>query len=93
MTAAAHMPARQKFMPPVRIWGWRQIAEHFGCSVPTFKLRYPRLVQLGMPHFDEAISGFDSKAIEAWLDRRAALDSNVGIEAEMLEAARGKDHA
>lgn len=77
--------------PKARIWNWTQTASYLGRSLAAFKDRYPRLLQLGLPAFDDDLGGFDSDAVKAWLDRRSKLETNSAIEAEMLEAARGEN--
>lgn len=76
-------------IPDARIWQSEHIAARFGRSVAWFYTHRKRLEQLGFPQRDRDLGGWDSRAVEAWLDRRAGVDSNTSIEVEMLEAARG----
>lgn len=76
-------------IPNARIWNAAQVAAVFGRSANWLYAHRNRLEQLGFPSRDRELGGWHSRAIEAWLDRRAGVESNASIEAEMLEAARG----
>lgn len=77
-------------MPDSRIWSHVQVAARLGRGSQWLYDNLPRLKQIGFPLKDRDLGGYDSHAVEAWLDRRAGIDANMGVEAEMLEAARGK---
>lgn len=91
------MPRSLKQIPDARIWSPEECAARLNKSVPWFYHHKRRLEQLGMPKKDGTLGGWDSKAFEAWLDRRAGLMSNIHgspmvdshIESQMLEAIRG----
>jgi predicted DNA-binding transcriptional regulator AlpA len=76
-------------LPRPRVWGAREIAARLNRSVAWFYEHKARLKQLGFPSRDEVIGGWDSYAVEAWLDRRAGTVNTANIEDQMLEAIRG----
>jgi predicted DNA-binding transcriptional regulator AlpA len=80
-------------LPDPRIWSPDQVASRLGRSPGWLYERMPRLKQLGFPRKDEVLGGWDSKAVENWLDRRAGLETNANIEDQMLEAIHGENHA
>jgi hypothetical protein len=76
-------------LPVPRIWGARQVAARLNRSVEWFYSHLPRLKQLGFPSKDNILGGYDSIAVDAWMDRRAGLKNVSNIEDQMLEAIRG----
>lgn len=66
--------AKKPYSPAPRIRNKIQIAARLGWSESTFDSRREQLEALGFPPRDELLSGWDTDAIEAWLDRRAGLD-------------------
>lgn len=47
-----------------------------GMCRATFDKREPSLIEQGFPAFDTTLGGYDKKAINLWLDKRANLISN-----------------
>jgi len=62
------------FTPQPRFWNDWQLACRLGCAVNTMKKRIAELD--GFPQKDKHF-GWDSVAIEAWLDRRAGLIADI----------------
>lgn len=79
--------------PEPRFGNARLVAAKFGRRYSWFYANRARLEQLGFPKRDNAIGLWDLKAIEAWLDKRAGIDSTSGIEFQMLEAIHGDNNA
>jgi len=67
------------FSPDPRLWTSEQVAIRLNRSVPWFYEHLPRLKQLGFPRKDEELGGWDSKAIECWIDKRSCLDSTLRV--------------
>lgn len=87
------MTPQKQHIPDARIWGYEECSARLNRSVAWFYNHKRRLEQLGMPKKDAALGGWDSKAFEAWIDRRSGFDgsANSDIETQMLGAARGKN--
>jgi hypothetical protein len=51
-----------------------QVAALLGRGEEWFRLKRPKLEAAGFPHFDTLLGGWDSAAIDVWLDRRAGLE-------------------
>jgi predicted DNA-binding transcriptional regulator AlpA len=80
---------RKEFLPDPRLWTPEQVAMRLNRSVPWLYEHMPRLRQLGFPDKDAELGGWDSKAIETWIDRRSRIDTGSNVEQQMLEAIRG----
>ena len=81
--------AKPDFIPDPRTWADYQLAARFNWSEGTFKKRRPELEAMGFPKFDEELGGTDSKAAEAWWDRRSGLTSQAADnDTEWMEALK-----
>jgi len=49
------------------------VAKRLGMCVATFDKRLSDLQMQGFPLYDTLLGGYDMKAIDTWLDRRAGL--------------------
>lgn len=67
------MPRKPTFTPEPRILTAWQVATRLGKSVGWLNQNLDALGRIGFPRRDEFFQGWDSNAIEAWLDRRAGL--------------------
>ncbi len=56
-----------------RIWTEEAVAHRLGMSVATFRKRLHTLRDNGLPPRDDLLDGYDSAAVELWLDRRAGI--------------------
>ena len=56
-----------------RIWTEEETAHRLGMSVATFRKRLQDLQCAGLPARDSLLDGYDSAAVELWLDRRAGI--------------------
>lgn len=70
-----------------------EVAERLGHSRPWFYAHRRRLEQLGFPQKDAELRGYDTIAVDNWLDRRANIISQSSVEEQMLEILNGKTHA
>ena len=52
-----------------------QVATRLGCCEATFSHHRKELEELGFPAYDAILGGWDSDAIQDWLDRRSGLGS------------------
>jgi len=83
--------AKPKFTPPPRSWNEYQVATRLNRGTEWFRSNRQRLESEGFPSRDTLLDGWDSKAIEAWMDRRSGLnESGNDAERKMLEAIRGR---
>lgn len=70
-----------------RIWSAAAVAKRLGMSPGTFGKRQGELSAAGFPMRDPILQGWDSAAVERWLDRRSGLvehkqvPSGSGLEA------------
>lgn len=64
---------KPKYVPDPRMWSAYQVACRLGFSVEQFRLKRPDLEAKGFPQHDDVLGGWDSVAIETWLDVRAGL--------------------
>ena len=78
-----------------RIKSRKDIAAKLGISIGTFNTRRPAMEAQGFPLYDNLLRGYDEKAVDLWLDRRANItpaSSNPTDEAdralEMWERGR-----
>lgn len=71
------------------MWKPDQVATRLNRSIPWLYEHLPRLYQLGFPKKDKELGGWDSVAIESWLDKRSNVTSKMTAEKQMLEAIRG----
>ena len=65
---------RPQYMPTPRIWNADQVACRLGWKVSTFYDHRDELEAIGFPSKVECLGGWDSAAIEAWLDRQSGLE-------------------
>jgi hypothetical protein len=56
-----------------RIWSAAAVARRLGMSAGTFGKRLGELVSVGFPSRDPILRGWDSAAIERWLDHRSGI--------------------
>jgi hypothetical protein len=78
------------FIPQPRPWNEFQVAARLNRGVEWLRKHRSALEQEGFPRKDPLLDGWDSKAIEEWLDRRSGLEASPAInaEAQALEAIR-----
>lgn len=91
------MPAaKPKYMPDPRGWTQEQVAARLNVSVGWLLENRENLYRAGMPRPDAGMANrTDSKALEAWMDRRSGLiDWNAGTsDADpFAERIRGSVH-
>lgn len=67
--------AKPKYEPSPRIWNLFQVSTRLGWCEATFRQRRKELEGLEFPAHDAILGGWDSDAIEDWLDRRSGLGS------------------
>ncbi len=67
------MTAKPKADIVPRIWTEAVTAGRLGMSVTTFRNKLGKLRLAGFPARDELLRGYDSQAVETWLDNRAGL--------------------
>ena len=65
--------AKPSFVPAPRIWNAFQVAARLGMSESGFHTKRADLERLGLPARDAGLRGWDSVAVERWLDERAGL--------------------
>ena len=79
--------SKPDYVPLPRYLDIFQVATRLGMCENTFRNRRGRLEELGFPKMDEAVEGWDSEAIEAWIDKRSGLKTGfaTNLEAELRE--------
>ena len=82
---------KPQFTPDPRTWNEYQVACRFNKGVEWFRTHRRGLERAGFPLFDELVDGWDSRAIEAWFDRRSGLAAQSSQ--NEWEEAYGEDHA
>ncbi len=82
--------AKPKFVPAPRPWNEYQVAARLNRGTEWFRVNRKALEAEGFPRKDPLLDGWDSKAIEVWLDRRSslAIDAAHDAESQALEAIR-----
>jgi len=67
-----------------------QVAARLGISVSTFKNRLKIYEAAGFPKYDDDQRGWDSNAIEQWLDIRSGIDPLSTVQGDrLMEKIRG----
>ena len=67
-----------------------QVAARLGISVSTFKNRLKIYEAIGFPRYDDVQGGWDSNAIERWLDMRSGIDPLSTVQSDrLMEKIRG----
>jgi len=81
---------KPQFTPTPRPWNEFQVASRLNRGVEWLRKSRAALEAEGFPRKDLLLDGWDSKAIETWLDRRSGLDDVPynNAEAKALEALR-----
>ncbi len=81
---------KPRFVPNPRPWNEFQVAARLNRGVEWFRKHRMTLEVEGFPRKDPLLDGWDSKAIEEWLDRRSGLSTSTLLNAETqaLEAVR-----
>ncbi len=64
---------RPNYVPPPRILSAYQVACRLGKSESWFRDNLAKLVSEGFPRKDDILNGWDSHAIEQWLDTRGGI--------------------
>ncbi len=64
---------RPKFLPTPRVWNAEQVACRLGGGESWFYEHRPELEAKGFPRKDDVLNGWDSHAIEQWLDDRGGI--------------------
>lgn len=83
--------AKPKFIPSPRSWNEFQVATRLNRGTEWFRSNRKALEAEGFPSRDTLLDGWDSKAIEAWMDKRSGLGASINYaEHKMLEAVRGR---
>jgi len=91
MGGAEMAHAKPKFIPSPRPWNEYQVAARLNRGSEWFRVNRAALEAEGFPRKDRLLDGWDSKAIEAWLDRRSGLLTPVNdAESQALEAIRAR---
>ncbi len=67
---------RPKYVPPPRILTAYQVACRLGKSESWFRDNLAKLVSEGFPRKDDILNGWDSHAIEHWLDNRGGIEKD-----------------
>lgn len=81
------------FMPEPRIWNAEQVGARLGKSASWFQQKHESLsADHGMPRRDPDLMGWDSLAVERWLDARSGIagPSVENQEAEAFSAIRAQ---
>lgn len=79
---------KPEFVPEPRGWSSYQVACRLGHGEAWFREHRPLLEAEGFPRFDELIAGWDSAAIERWLDQRSGLLAPHQGDDQWMEALR-----
>lgn len=66
--------AKPKYVPDPRTWNEFQVATRLNRTVKSFRDTREQLERMGFPKKDALLGGWDSKAIERWMDARAGID-------------------
>ena len=64
---------KPSYTPEPRRWNEQQVAAWWGRSVNWFRSNRPILESEGFPLRDPLFGGWDSRAINDWMDRRSGL--------------------
>lgn len=62
------------FLPDPRAWNEFQVACRLNRGLRWFQENRVQLEKGGFPRKDDLLGGWDSKAIERWMDARSGLD-------------------
>jgi hypothetical protein len=79
------------FTPDPRIWTQFQVACRLNRSEQWLMSNRRALEQTGFPKKIDALRGWDSNAIEAWLDKLSGVIHGSNIEEQMLEIIHGEN--
>lgn len=82
---------KPKHTPRPRPYNEFQVAARLNKGVKWFKDHQAMLEAQGFPKRDKLLGGWDSKAIEVWMDARSGLDLPANdAEAQALKALRAR---
>lgn len=73
------MATKPKAAITPRIWNETETAAHLGMCVTTFRTKLPQLLDAGFPARDQLLRGYDSRAVESWLDSRSGLTATSAL--------------
>lgn len=83
---------KPRYTPSPRVWNEFQVASRLNHGLEWFRKNRSELEgKDGFPGKDNRLGGWDSKAIELWLDRRSGLDLPANnAEGELLRVIRAR---
>lgn len=84
---------KPKYIADPRIWNEFQVASRLNMGARSFKEKRPELEKQGFPKFDPLLGGWDSRAIELWLDARSGIALPANSDEALALAAVHKLHA
>lgn len=64
---------KPRYIPPPRAWNEAQVAARLNRGLEWFRKNRVTLEKDGFPRKDTLLDGWDSKAIDLWMDRRSGL--------------------
>ena len=77
--------AKPIYIPTPRTLNALQLLARLGKSPGWFKEHRTELEAEGFPPYDELLGGWDSKAVEAWFDKRSRLVTAAIDDAAWME--------
>jgi hypothetical protein len=84
---------KPKYTPAPRPWNEAQVAARLNRGVEWFRRSKALLEAQGFPQKDDLLNGWDSKAIEMWMDRRSRIELPANdAEGELLGAIHARAH-
>lgn len=79
------------YIPVPRPFNEFQTAARLNRGVEWFRQNRARLKAEGFPDYDDLLGGWDSEAIDRWMDARSHIDlPATNYEAQALRVIRGK---
>ena len=82
---------KTKYAPDPRTWNEFQVAARLNRGLEWFRQHRVELERAGFPMKDKLLGGWDSKAIERWMDARSGLDLPESLaESQALQALRAR---
>jgi predicted DNA-binding transcriptional regulator AlpA len=83
---------KPRYAATPRILNAFEVAARLGKSETWFREHLPELVAEGFPPYDGRLKGWDSTAIEDWLDKRSGIAATATEQSAWIDALKETVH-
>ena len=83
---------KPRYAASPRIWNAYEVAARLGKCETWLRDHLRELVAEGFPPYDERLKGWDSTAIERWLDERSGIAATATEQSAWIDALKETVH-